>query len=166
MDNIGLIKKLARSFSLTTGLEFDDLFQEAALAYLEGLSTFDAKKGKLSTYMWFRIHAHLNDYLKEQEEFKCKRQQVKSHKEALEMKRRYVSSEEIDIDRPISFEHFFESLSEDAQRVATVILETPEVFDSIPPSETIELVAYTLQEKGIKMSHIWCGIRDLRLAFL
>ena len=167
MENINLIRKIAWSFSTTNPrLEFDDLFQEAALAYCEALNTFDPKKGKISTHMWMRISNHLKDYLKTQEEFKCKRQQVKSHQEALKMKRQYFSTEEIDIDRPISFTNFFDSLSEDAQKIASIIMEQPELYDSISPEEAMDCIADILLKKGIRMSHIWCGIRDLRLAFL
>jgi RNA polymerase sigma factor (sigma-70 family) len=166
MENINLIKKIARNFSITTGLEFDDLFQEAALAYCKALGTFKSKKMKTSTYMWWRISNHLKDYLKTQEEFKCKRQRVKTHQEALDMKRQYFSIEELDIDKPVSYNHLFESFSKDAQRIASVIIENPQLFDSISPDETIIQVADILEEKGIKMSQIWIGIKDLQLALL
>jgi len=166
MEHIGLIKKIAWSFSSSTGLEFDDLFQEAALAYWEALETFDPKNGKITTHIWLKISNHLKDYLKTTEEFKCKRQQVKSHQEALAMKQKRFSTEELDIDRPISFTNFFDSLSEDAQRIATVIIETPELFDSIPQQEVIIKVTEALLKKGIKMSRIWIGMKDLKLALL
>jgi DNA-directed RNA polymerase sigma subunit (sigma70/sigma32) len=166
MEHIGLIKKIAWSFSSSTGLEFDDLFQEAALAYCEALETFDPKNGKITTHMWMKISSHLKDYLKTTEEFKCKRQQVKTHQEALAMKQKRFSTEILDIDRPISFTNFFDSLSEDAQRIATVIIETPELFDSIPQQEVIIRVTESLLKKGIKMSRIWIGMKDLKLALL
>lgn len=165
MEHINLLRKLARSFSCSTGLEFDDLFQEAALAYLEGMSKYDINKGKVSTFMWMFVATRLKEYLKEQEEFKCKRQQVRSHQEALEMGRQYFSMEEIDVDEPVSFTNFFDSLSPDAQQIATVILDKPELFDSIPPKDAIKQATEMLQEKGISMMHIWCGVRDLKLAF-
>jgi RNA polymerase sigma factor (sigma-70 family) len=166
MENINLIRKIARSFSLSTGLEFDDLFQEAALAYCEALSKFDPEKGKISTHIWLRISTHLKDYLKEQEEFKCKRQQVKTHQEALEMKRQYFSIEELDIDKPVTYNHLLDILSKDAQRVAEVIIKNPSLYDSLSPNEVIEHVTDILQQQGVTMSHIWCGIKDLRLAFI
>jgi len=164
MENINLIRKIAWSFSTTTGVEFDDLFQEAALAYLKALDSYDPDKGYLSTYVWNRISTRLKEYLKEQEEFKCRRQQVSSHQEALKTKRRYYSTEVIDIDKPVSFTPFFESLSKDAQEVAKVVLETPELFDSIPAEEAKERVSKILQEKGVRLSQIWSGIKDLSLA--
>jgi RNA polymerase sigma factor (sigma-70 family) len=166
MENIGLIKKIAWSFSTSTGLEFDDLFQEAALAYCEARESFNSNNTKTSTYMWWKISNHLKDYLKTQEEFKCKRQQVKTHQEALKMKRQYFSIEEINVDSPFYYNPLFERLSKDAQRIADVIIENPQLFDSISPDETIMRVAEMLEEKGIKMSQIWIGIKDLRLALL
>ena len=48
MEHINLIRKIAWSFSTSTGLEFEDLFQEAALAYCEALKTF-----KQEAHEWY-----------------------------------------------------------------------------------------------------------------
>jgi RNA polymerase sigma factor (sigma-70 family) len=165
MKNINLIRKIAWSFSKSTGLEFDDLFQEAAYAYYKALAGYSEDKGRISTYMWCRITNHLNDYLKEQEDFKCRRQQVKSHREALEAKRKIFSTDEIDVDCPVSFVAFFETLTKEAQIIADLIINQPELFDSVDPEEAKQIAAELLQQKGIRMHKIWTGMKDLKLAF-
>lgn len=67
MDNIDLIRKIAWSFHNTTGLDWDDLFQEAAYAYCVGMQTYDAEKSKISTHMWHCITNHLRNYIREQQ---------------------------------------------------------------------------------------------------
>ena len=69
MENINLIRKIAWSFHFTTGLEWDDLFQEAALAYLVALKYYDPDRGALSTHMWCSITSHIKNYLKKQNEW-------------------------------------------------------------------------------------------------
>ncbi len=64
MENIDLLRKITWSFHKTTGLEWDDLFQEAALAYLEHLEKYDPNKGKITTYMWPIISSHLKNFVK------------------------------------------------------------------------------------------------------
>jgi hypothetical protein len=69
MENINLIRKIAWSFHHTTGLDWDDLFQEAALAYLEGFKSYNPNKGALSTHMWIIMSSHLKNYLKKETEW-------------------------------------------------------------------------------------------------
>jgi RNA polymerase sigma factor (sigma-70 family) len=64
MENIDLIRKIAWYFHKRTGIDWDDLFQEAALIYLEKLEDYDPSKGKLSTYMWHVISSHLKNFIK------------------------------------------------------------------------------------------------------
>jgi hypothetical protein len=71
MEDINLIRKVAWSFHETTGLEWNELFQEAALAYLEAKGNYDPKRGKLSTYVWNCIVSRLRTYLKKEQEYHC-----------------------------------------------------------------------------------------------
>lgn len=64
MKDIGLLRELAWSFHKSTGLDWDDLFQEAALAYLEAYKGYDKSKGKVTTYMWHVITSRLIDYVR------------------------------------------------------------------------------------------------------
>ena len=69
MKDINLIRKIAWSFHKSTGLDWDDLFQEAALAYLEALQSYDKRKGKLSTHAWHCIVSRLKNYWKKEREW-------------------------------------------------------------------------------------------------
>ena len=64
MENVDLIRKIVWSFHSTTKLDWDDLFQEASLAYLEALRTHDPKKGKITTHLWHVISNNLKNYIK------------------------------------------------------------------------------------------------------
>ncbi len=64
MKDIDLVRKIVWSFHSTTQLDWDDLFQEASLAYLEALRTHDPKKGKITTYLWCVISNTLKNYIR------------------------------------------------------------------------------------------------------
>jgi DNA-directed RNA polymerase specialized sigma24 family protein len=66
IENINLIRKLVWSFHRTTGLDWDDLFQEAALAYYEGEHNYDPMRGEKTTFMWCLIVSRLTDYTRDE----------------------------------------------------------------------------------------------------
>ena len=104
MEHSKLLRKIALSFALSTGLEFDDLYQEANLAYLEALRTHDATKGKITTYLWHCVHNRLKNYIKQEEIIKCK----KFDGELLPM-------DYVETDISINEIPFWESLNNEAQ---------------------------------------------------
>lgn len=125
MENLNLIRKIAWSFHNSTGEEWDDLFQEAALAYCEALKTYDPTKGKITTYMWWCISSHLKNYLKLEEK-------QNGHT---------CSEEEIVEQQAISFKLSFDNLSKDAQQVADMVLSNPGRFLSDDPQCAREKIA-------------------------
>ena len=61
---LNLIKSIAWSFAKKTGIEFDDLFQEACIIWLEEESRFDPSKGcKKTTYMHAVLKQQLTNVL-------------------------------------------------------------------------------------------------------
>lgn len=63
-----LSKAVAQSFHSTTGIDFDDLFQEACCAYLEAEQdpNFDPARGrKLTSYAYWRMQMRLINYCRQ-----------------------------------------------------------------------------------------------------
>lgn len=57
--NLRLVAMLARSAAGRSGMEFDDLVQEGALALAYALQRFDPRRGRFSTYAFPAISRHL-----------------------------------------------------------------------------------------------------------
>ncbi|MCW5951881.1 MAG: sigma-70 family RNA polymerase sigma factor [Propionibacteriaceae bacterium] len=57
--NLRLAAMLARSAAHRTGMEFDDLLQESAVALAHALQRFDSSRGRFSTYAFPVIRRHL-----------------------------------------------------------------------------------------------------------
>lgn len=148
-ENINLIRKLAWSFHNTTGIELDELFAEASLAYCEALQSYNPKRGKITTYLWIRISDRLKNCIKLHNEYYSP----------------IVSFEDIKIDKPISSNFFFESLSKEALQIAELILEHPHKFVSLPKKEAKEKAWKTMKNRGWSWDKIICGFHDLKLAF-
>jgi RNA polymerase sigma factor (sigma-70 family) len=149
MENEKLLKKLANSYAFTTGVEFDDLFQEAYIAYHEALKTFDPKKAKLSTYIWHCVSAHLKNY-------------VKLEKPYLEC----VSIEEPEvINKPgLSVSGFWDALSFEAQQIIKIMFDRSNFYTFAKPTEREKKIRQTLIRRGWNEKKIRIGLHDLQVA--
>lgn len=148
MENINLIRKIAWSFHTTTGLEWDDLFQEAALAYLQALKSYDPDKGKITTYMWWCMSSHLKNYLKQHEKY---------HGVVCPMN---------GFDLPVSVEDPFEMISEEAQMVVRKIINQFDKYSMLTPKQAKQEVAREMiEEEEWTWKKLWVNIHDLKEAF-
>jgi RNA polymerase sigma factor (sigma-70 family) len=106
MENQNLLRKLAWNYAKKSRLEFDDLLQEANLAYLEAIRTHESEKGMLSTHVWHCVHNHLLNYITK------------------ESTRTFEKIDEIDIPEASS-ENIFEKLTQEAAEVVKIIFDAP-----------------------------------------
>jgi len=67
MKDLNLIRKVAWSFAKSTGQEFDELFSEATLSYMEALQSYNPEKAKLSTWAVKIMTNHLITFCAKQE---------------------------------------------------------------------------------------------------
>jgi DNA-directed RNA polymerase specialized sigma subunit len=146
MKNLNLIRSIAWSFHKTTGICFDDLMGEASLAYCEGLLKYDAKKGMITTFMFFYIRRHLINHI---------------HKEYIKQPK-LLSFEEIRVTETIDPQYLIDSLSPDARKIADVVLSSPKIFCTISPEKAKKRIKTILQKKGMPLRRIWIGMRDLK----
>jgi len=149
--NISLIRKIAWSFHNSTGEDWDDLFQEASLAYCEALQSYDPKKGKITTYMWHCISSHLVNYLRKQ-------YHQNGHIEPVEDIRT--------VDQPVESTPLMQSLGEDAKEIANMVLSHSTVFDSLSPQLAQDNISQVLfHRKGWTLKRIRKVMQELRLVF-
>ena len=168
MENTDLIRKIARLFHETTGIEFEELFAEAALAYCEGLKNgkhpYDPAKGSLTTHMWHRITNHLKDYLKKQPAYKY----AYHNKDLIDPTKtpclKYVDIQYME--RPVTQIPFWEVLNEEAQEIADIVLTKPKTYLKCSrKSDAVKKVKRVLKDQGWNKDKINYGINSLKLAF-
>jgi len=115
IPDIDLIMKIVWSYHHTTGLNWDDLFQEAVLAYFESLKKYDPKRGKITTFIWHCLQSRLRNYVKKEYEFYEKIEPI-----------------EISIDLPEEKVGIFECLSIDANKILSTLLNFPDSISMDP----------------------------------
>lgn len=149
MKNINLIRKIAWSFHKTSGIDVDDLFQEASLAYLESMKTYQPNKGKLSTYVWICINNHLKNFLKKETRFQM----------------HIVNNEIINENtHSITYNTFLETLSNEARQITDIIFQNKMICQL--PRKTVQqrLANFLSNKHKFSYKKIWTGFRDIELA--
>lgn len=146
MIHIDLLRKIAWSYHNSTGFDWDDLFQEATIAYLRAIETWDESKGKPSTYIWRCVNFHLNHFL-----WTYEKQTIPSI--PLDMVT-YPPSH-----APIPF---WEALSSEAQEIAKFVLSRAIEFVVLPQQEAQEKIQLLLLTQGWNKHKVEKGLTDLR----
>ena len=148
MENLKLIQKIAWMFYRTTHIEFDDLFQEAALAYLTSQNKYNAIRGKTTTFSWWCVKNHLINYVKIQNTYRHPR----------------LFIEDLKFDTLVNTSYFFENLSQPAEKIAAVINQNSKELLSCNPKKAKRKINSILYQKGFSMRNIQIGMRELQIS--
>lgn len=148
VENINLIRKLAWSFHKSTGIDWNDLFQEASLAYLEALRTYDPAKGKITTHAWHTISNQLKTYIERER---------RVNPPCLDLEEaRHVS---------LSYTWLWESLPVETHDVVGVILDNPEKLIGLDLKDARVKLRMILNQEGFSREEIRGAIRVLKKVF-
>jgi hypothetical protein len=71
-----LIWKICWGYSKRTKIEINELYQEAYLAYLGALKTYNPEKGALSTHVYYAILSKLSHYYQKEVVFKRSKKEI------------------------------------------------------------------------------------------
>jgi len=151
MKNLNLIRKLAWNFAKKTNVPFDDLFQEASIAYLEALKNFNPEeKVKETTYAWKCIKNHLIDYCKNEYKFQS----------TFELMDNWPREKHPRIELELALEEKIDNWDDKAKEVVEMVITNPKKYlGSSPKFKHItgtpkERVKEDLRKKGWKHKEI------------
>ena len=155
---LNLIRKIAWSYNKTTGIDFDDLFSEACIAYLEGQSKFDPNQEvKVSltiwknTFLWEVMQSHLNSIIP-----KYKDSNTFTHKNI-------AAIDEVTPEAVALFKDQINSLSKEARAVCKMIFDSPHVFLTLnTPKLSRGRIKTHLREIGWSWGAIWRSFREIK----
>lgn len=150
LENEGMLWKLARVFHFASGVEIDDLFQEASIAYLKALETHDPNKGKITTHAWWVISNHLKNYIKE------------------ERKHSFSTcewTEEVEEEYVYTPSNYLENLPEDAYEVAKIVLRSPILYITRTQDDVVSRLKNVMEQHGWPRSKTVDAINVLRLIY-
>lgn len=146
MENINLIRKVAWSFHKTTRIDFNELVQEASLAYLSASKNYDESKGSFSTFVWWAMTNHLKNFVKEEKSF-------------------YAPLKSIEDAHSIHAYHsdLFDLLSKDASTILSVVSRNPRYY-TFNQRNGQRKIANRMKSHGWNIGKIWVAMRDLHFA--
>jgi hypothetical protein len=150
MEHIDLIRKIAWSFHRTTGLEWEDLFQQAVLTVIEYQKDYDPERGCMTNWITQVANSGLMIYIKRQ---------------GVSLGGSVSPSEEINWLNPESdliCQESFARMSEEAKAICRIVLHAPGEFLSLGPKRSRGMLTSLLRKEGWKWKEIWRGMNDIK----
>jgi DNA-directed RNA polymerase specialized sigma subunit len=142
-----LIHRIAWSFANTTGIDVQELYQEAIVAYYRALETYDSNQNtKLTSHCWTYMKNALTNYARNEQRTTAR------------------FAENFEPEDPIStrnerFNDMLNSMSNDAQNVCEMILEDPDEFSE---RGSLKQVKNTLRDLNWTWPEIWKTVKEVR----
>jgi len=178
---LNLIRKLTWSFyksSFTLTLDFDELFSEACVAYLEGEKQFiENDKTKKSTFLWTVMKNHLTDYINKEIRIRngiidfnpktsFKEQKSLDIADIPEptdyLPSRYKSTE-AEVIANEEWEFIKSKMSPEAKAILQLILTNKDLYlETDKPKLCRGKIKQALRDSGWKYQSIWNGFRELK----
>lgn len=156
MQDLNLIRKVAWSFAKSTGLDYDELFAEASLAYLKAVKTHDPTKARLSTWTTSVMINSLRSFCKKE------RQYIAFAEEPYEHEWEKILPGKFNQENHYIFKEWIEHLPEDLQLICKAIFEAPEEILSTSPKATRGKLIRKLRKQKWTWERIWNGIREMK----
>jgi DNA-directed RNA polymerase specialized sigma24 family protein len=152
MENKKLLRKIAWEYAKRSRVDFQDLYQEACLAYLEAIRTHNIEKGSITTFTWHCVANHLKNYI------------------TTELKQQGISIDDCDSYKPeFSYysESIFDSLSKDATEVVRIIIDSPFQFLALANNKfkVQRQVRKMLTDKNWNKAKIENAFKNLKIAY-
>lgn len=165
MEELNLIRKVVWSYVKTSPvLDFDDLFSEACLAYLEAEPKYDASKGKKSTFVHHVVSNRLNSLISKEG-----KKNTKEHPaETFELE--YLGATECEptpeqfIIAKERWEELLEQLSPEALVVWGVIEKKDIYLCTDKPRQCRGVIVKILREAGWSWNKIWNTFNEIKNA--
>ncbi len=149
IDNINLIRKIVWSYHKSTGMDWDDLFQEAVLAYLEMADNYDSSRGEFSTYIWHCISSKLKKVLQMEKEYQQPLEPLEAVKQV-----------------EYAYPSFLDSLTTDARDVVNIISKRMGYFAVKSPADAKVAIIDTMRKQGWSIEKSWRVFNELEVACL
>jgi len=145
LKDLNLIRKIAWSFHQTTGVDYQELFSEAAVTYCNLLKEdYQIEKSKFSYWAWLRMEQSLINFIKKEKQY--------SYRKNIP-----------DISwLPEPFSEFFEELPEECKELAQIVLDHSDEFFNIKPKFARGQIVEILRSEGWTWERIWDSIREMK----
>lgn len=156
MKDLNLIRKIAHSFHATTGVNYDDLFSEATIAYYNALRSFHkGTTASFSTYAWKAMKNALISFAKK--EMKFHKKYISLDHEKIQVIENFAQPEYR------TYDDWYESLPIDCKNMVKLIFDNEEMIDNLPKMNRTGKVVSLLREQGWTYKRIWKAVREIKV---
>lgn len=144
-EHLNIIRSLAWSFHRTTGLDFEELFNEACFHYCRACEHYKGNKGtKFTTYLYPVIRSRLIDF-------------SKSEMDWLNARQGYADQES-----QIPVYEYWNDLHSDIMEILDWIQAHDEELAGMAPKKARGMVKDHLREQGWAWPRIWNAFRNTK----
>jgi len=155
--DIKLILKIAWSFHKTTGIDVNELLNEACLGYMESLKTHDPAKGKRSTWAVAIMKNRLVTYLSTTQRYNKRFPSLEA--DQLEG----IKGNQPPADESLIFKEALQKMTPDSQNICKLIFTSPIDFLEVGPPKLIRGELYRLLRKqGWSWPKIWFCFNEIK----
>jgi len=167
-NNLGLIRKIVWSYVRgNPGLEFDDLFQEGCIAYLEAQGKYDPSRGKESTFYWHVVNNRLRTLLSKNNKQMAKEITIDDDFDfTLFPSSPSAEQEAMRIEEEWPWEAAMANLSPETQYIKELAIQGAERLPIRYPQRCKKQLADTLIEQGWKWNWVWRGFKEIKAAMV
>lgn len=151
-DNLNFIRKIAWNFHNSTGVEYNELFQEACLAYfvLKSRNTFDPSRASWKTLVYTEIHSWLKCYLKRERKLK---ERLKFSDTVSSFCTGFSDNRKL-----------LESMTPDALQITEVILKFSQQFVAAEWDDVVDGLCNVFSEQDWTIDRMERGIQEIHMA--
>jgi len=161
IEHLNLIRKIVWSYvNSNPGLEFDDLFSEACIAYLEAIGDYDSTKSKISTFIWTVISNQLNNVIRSE----YNRMSVEVVTDEIERNyKEFGTSPEYLFLAKEQVGEILEKMSPEAIAICNIILNENDVYLPVDkPKNCRGVIFKLLRDRGWSWGNIWKTFREIK----
>lgn len=160
MEHLNLLRKIAWSFHKSTGLDWDDLFQEAYVAYEYAMNQYKPEsKVPISSFIWTHVSNQLKTYY--QKELKYIYPLVNAYRTDVTA---HTNLQAWVVPHPEYEDHNFkESLDQDSIEIAELLIGKYWKFLPLPPRDVNSKIIEIMRKRGWSLDRIFSGINNLRM---
>lgn len=153
-----LLHKWAWSYKTTTGIEEEELFSEACVAYMSAILTYDLDKHvELSTWISYCVKNRLNSFVTK---FHSDKSFTLFDEEKMDSFPAFDKYEAI-----FAYSDMLTELSPKAKFVCDLVLKQQKTLDGLPPKLARGVLQKELRTQGWIWSDIWSTFTELKKAF-
>lgn len=144
---INMARKMAWSFHKSTGIDYEELFSEACLAYCQAEAdpNYNPYKAAITTFAWQRMRDHLRTYIKKE-----------YHDVHLGPDNQNDPYEEIE------FKDEVNNLSDEAKTICKMIFQSPHEYLDLSSVHARGKIKDQLREAGWSWCKIWNSFREIK----